>query len=322
MPKIASKQQKVAFIEPMESLLVSKLPEGRGWTYEIKLDGYRMEVVKNAGETALYSRRANVFNRKFPTIASAFRELPDATVIDGEVVALDDKGRADFQILQNFHTGQAQMHYYAFDILALKGRSLLRSPLEERRSILADILPTNDRVTLSVVDHGPASHMLQFVRDNGLEGVVAKRSDSEYEPGKRSGLWSKLRIDRGQEFVVGGYTPGGYGFDALLVGFYRGRDLIFAASVRAGFVPGSRREVFKRIKPLITTKCPFVNLPDKTAGRWGQGITAEKMKVCTWLKPHVVVRIDFREWTDGERLRHTKFIGLREDKDPRKVVKE
>jgi DNA ligase D-like protein (predicted ligase) len=322
MSRTSPKQPKAGFIEPMESLLVSKLPEGPTWTYEIKLDGYRLEIVKNAGATVLYSRRANPFNRRFPTIADAFPKLPDATVIDGEVVALDKRGHPDFQVLQNVTSGQARLHYYAFDILVLKGRSLLRLPLEERRLILADSLPQNDRVTLSLVDLGPASHMMRFVRDNALEGVVAKRADSEYEPGKRSGLWSKLRIDRGQEFVVGGYTPGSYGFDAILVGFFRGRNLIFAGSVRAGFVPGSRREVFKRLKPLIAAKSPFVNLADKTPGRWGQGITAEKMKVCTWLKPEVVVRIDFREWTDGERLRHTKFIGIRDDKDPRKVARE
>jgi bifunctional non-homologous end joining protein LigD len=152
--------------------------------------------------------------------------------------------------------------------------------------------------------------------------VVAKRLDSHYEPGKRSGAWCKYRINLGQEFVVGGYTLGGNGFDALILGFYRGKDLIFAARVRAGFVPATRRQVFAKIKELETDKCPFTNLPEKSEGRWGQGLTAEKMKSCTWVKPKVVVRIDFAEWTSADKLRHTKFVGLREDKDPKKVVRE
>ena len=163
--------------------------------------------------------------------------------------------------------------------------------------------------------------MLKFVKQHGLEGVIAKRVDSVYEPGKRSGLWSKYRINQGQEFVVGGYTPGNP-FDALIVGFYRGKDLVYAAKVRAGFIPATRREVFQAMKDLKISKCPFVNLPEKGEGRWGQGLTAEKMKQCIWVKPKVVVRIDFLEWTGADHLRHTKFVALRDDKDPRKVVKE
>jgi ATP-dependent DNA ligase len=166
------------------------------------------------------------------------------------------------------------------------------------------------------------SHLLEFVTTHGLEGVVAKRADSAYEPGKRSGLWSKHRINQGQEFVIGGYTPGTAGFDAIIVGFYRGKELQFAARVRAGFVPASRRALFAKIKSLKTEKCPFANLPEKSEGRWGQGLTAEKMKGCVWVKPGIVVRIDFAEWTGADKLRHTQFVAVRDDKDPRKVVRE
>jgi ATP-dependent DNA ligase len=175
---------------------------------------------------------------------------------------------------------------------------------------------------LSAVEKRSAAHMLKFVKLHGLEGVIAKRSDGIYEPGKRTGSWSKHRINLGQEFVVGGYTPGTHGFDALIVGFYRGNDLIYAARVRAGFIPGTRREVFAQIKAFKTSKCPFVNLPETSEGRWGQGLTAEKMKACVWLKPLAVVRVDFLEWTGADHLRHTKYVALREDKDPRKVVRE
>jgi len=312
----------VGFIESMECLSVAKLPDGPGWSYEIKLDGFRLEAAKHTGEPTLYSRRGNVLTRKFPYVAAGLKKLPNSTVLDGEVVAIDREGRSDFGLLQNFRSAELQIHYYAFDILVLKGRSLLQLPLDQRRAILNDVLPRNDHITASIVDRGTASHILKFVRTHGLEGVVAKRSDSVYEPGKRSGLWCKHRINRGQEFVVGGYTPGTHGFDALIVGFYRGKDLIFAARVRAGFVPASRRDVFARIKHLRTSKCPFANLPEASPGRWGQGLTAEKMKTCVWLKPEAVVRIDFAEWTGADKLRHTKFVALRDDKDPRKVVKE
>jgi bifunctional non-homologous end joining protein LigD len=261
-------------------------------------------------------------NKKFQYIADALEKLPDSTILDGEVVALDADNRSDFGLLQNFRSAETKIHYYAFDILVLKGKQLIMLPLAERRVLLEKVLPLNDHISLSVVDQGPASHILKFVHGHGLEGVVAKRADSIYEPGKRSGLWSKHRINQGQEFVVGGYTPATHGFDALIVGFYRGKDLLFAARVRAGFVPATRREVFAKIKALKITKCPFADLPQTEAGRWGQGLTAEKMKDCVWVKPQTVVRIDFRGWTSADHLRHATFVALRDDKDPAKVVKE
>jgi DNA ligase D-like protein (predicted ligase) len=311
---------KATFIETMECLPVTEIPRGPEWSYEIKLDGYRLEAVKNVGEVTLYSRRRNILNHKFGYIAEALKKLSDSTVLDGELVAMDSEGRSDFQLLQNFRSAELKIHYYAFDLLFHKGKLLTQLPLEERRALLQKIVPVNDHISISVVDHS-AAQMLKFVKQHGLEGIIAKRVDSVYEPGKRSGLWSKYRINQGQEFVVGGYTPGNP-FDALIVGFYRGKDLIYAAKVRAGFVPATRREVFARIKDLKPSKCSFVNLPEKGEGRWGQGLTAEKMKQCIWLRPKVVVRIGFLEWTGADHLRHTKFVALRDDKDPRKVVKE
>jgi bifunctional non-homologous end joining protein LigD len=164
--------------------------------------------------------------------------------------------------------------------------------------------------------------MLQFVKSHGLEGAIAKRSDSVYQPGQRTGLWSKYRVDLRQEFVVGGYVPSNPGVDSLVVGFYRDNGLMYAARVRAGLVPATRREVFERLKHLRTPKCPFVNLPEPVAGRWGQGLTAEKMETCVWVRPELVAEIQFLEWTGADHLRHTKFVGLRDDKDPAKIVKE
>jgi hypothetical protein len=281
MPKKpALPTQTVGFIETMDCLPVSNLPEGPGWTFEIKLDGYRLEVVRGARETTLYSRRRNVFNQKFPYIAAALKDLPDETVIDGELVAIGSDGRPDFNLLQNFRFEESRIHYYAFDILVHKGRRLTGLPLSERRAILSTVIEPGERVALSQVSDRPASEMLKFAKDHGLEGVVAKRADSVYQPGQRSGLWSKYRINVGQEFVIGGYVPSHLGVDSLVVGFYRGKDLIYAARVRAGFVPATRREVFEKIKHLKTPKCPFANLPEPSAGRWGQELTAEKMKEC------------------------------------------
>lgn len=234
----------------MDCLPVSKLPEGPGWTYEIKLDGYRLEVVRRGHETTLYSRRQNVFNQRFPYIAAALRDLPDDTVIDGEVVALGADGKPDFNLLQTFRSAESRIHYYAFDILIHKGRRLTELPLSERRAILSSVIEPGEHVALSQVSDRSAAEMLKFIKNHGLEGAVAKRSDSVYQPGQRTGLWSKYRVNLDQEFVIGGYIPSSLGVDSLVVGFYRGKDLFYAARVRAGLVPATRREVFERLKSL------------------------------------------------------------------------
>jgi ATP-dependent DNA ligase len=187
MPKKpALPTQTVGFIETMDCLPVSNLPEGPGWTFEIKLDGYRLEVVRGARETTLYSRRRNVFNQKFPYIAAALKDLPDETVIDGELVAIGSDGRPDFNLLQNFRFEESRIHYYAFDILVHKGRRLTGLPLSERRAILSTVIEPGERVALSQVSDRPASEMLKFAKDHGLEGVVAKRADSVYQ--RRTGV--------------------------------------------------------------------------------------------------------------------------------------
>jgi DNA ligase D-like protein (predicted ligase) len=285
------------FIETMECLPVTKLPDGPAWSYEIKLDGYRLEAVRSAGKTTLYSRRQNILNGKFHQVAAELRGLPDDTVLDGELVALGPDGRPDFNLLQNFRSAEARIIYYVFDILVHKNRDLTRLQLSERRSILRSVVERREQVQLSEVADRSAAEMLQFVKKQGLEGVVAKRSDSIYQPGQRSGLWAKHRINLGQEFVIGGYVPSNLGVDALVVGFYRGKDLIYGARVRAGLVPATRRAIFEKIRHLGTPHCPFANLPETTEGRWGQGLTAEKMKQCVWLKPEVVAQIEFLEWT-------------------------
>jgi bifunctional non-homologous end joining protein LigD len=322
MQKKSAQPKTAKFLECMECLPVTRVPEGPRWSYEVKLDGYRLEAVKSAGKTTLYSRRQNVLNSRFPYIASALKALPDETVIDGELVALASDGRPNFNLLQNYRSAESHIIFYVFDVMTLKGRDLTQIPLSERREVLHSILPTNEHVGISIAIEKTAQEMLALVREQGIEGIVAKRTDSIYQAGKRTGLWTKHRISLGQEFVIGGYVPSNLGVDSLVVGFYRGPDLMYAARVRAGFVPATRRQVYEQIKHLKTDRCPFANLPEKTAGRWGQGLTAEKMKECMWLKPEAVARIEFLEWTDADHLRHPKFIALRDDKDPRKVARE
>jgi DNA ligase D-like protein (predicted ligase) len=322
MAKKVLPERIAGFIESMECLPVSEIPEGPEWTYELKLDGYRLEVVRTKKETMLFSRRRNILNTKFSYIATALRGLPEGTVIDGELVALGKDGRPDFNMLQNFRSAEENITYYAFDILVHKNRDLTILPLSERREILRTVIKPAKHLALSEVSDQTATEMLKFVRSHGLEGIIAKRSDSIYQPGLRTGAWSKHRINLGQEFVIGGYVPGKHGFDSLVIGFYQGKELHYAARVRAGFVPATRREVFEQIKGFKAGKCPFANLPEKQAGRWGQGLTAEKMKECVWLRPVAVARFDFLEWTGADHLRHTKFVAMRDDKDPRKVVRE
>jgi bifunctional non-homologous end joining protein LigD len=165
---------------------------------------------------------------------------------------------------------------------------------------------------------GPAE-LIRAAKRLGFEGIIAKRTDSLYEPGKRSGAWVKYKINQGQEFVIGGYTPG-HPFDAVIVGYYRDGQLIYAAKVRNGFVPRIRREVAKRLKALETEVCPFANLPEKKRTAWA--LTKEEMKKCVWVRPELVAQIEFTEWTPDGHLRLATFTGLREDKTSQEVVRE
>jgi bifunctional non-homologous end joining protein LigD len=160
------------------------------------------------------------------------------------------------------------------------------------------------------------------VRSLGLEGVIAKRRDSAYEAGRRPRTWVKFKVQQGQELVIGGYTPSGGNFDAVLVGYYEGDRLIYVARVRNGFVPASRQALFNRFAGLHSEACSFANLPEAQKGRWGEGLTAADMEQCRWLRPELVAQIEFVEWTAAEHLRHARFVGLREDKDPREVRRE
>ena len=303
--------------------MVSALPEGPDWSYEIKLDGYRAQTLCNGASTQLLSRNAKDLGTRFPDVLAALaKALPNGSIMDGELVALDSAGRPSFSLIQNSATSGATFVFFAFDLLQLAGTDLTRKPLAERREHLRKVLKQDDTIQLSQDFQVPAKQILEMVRNHGLEGVVAKKLSSIYEPGRRSGAWSKMRVELSQELVIGVYTPGTHGLDAVLTGFYKGRDLHFCGSVRNGFVPASRRTVHAAIAAHESSICPFVNLPESSPGRWGQGLTAAKMMNCIWLEPKIVAQFRFLEWTPNDHLRHGSFVGLRNDKDAQSVVME
>jgi len=164
--------------------------------------------------------------------------------------------------------------------------------------------------------------LVHSVKQQGLEGLVAKRRNSRYEAGKRSGAWMKMRVNRGQEFVIAGYTFGTKTFDAVIIGYYESDRLIYAARTRNGFTSATRNQLFKKFARLEIPECPFANLPEARSGRWGQGLTQSKMADCRWLKPALVGQFEFVEWTPDNHLRHSRFVALREDKPAQDVRRE
>ena len=321
---MAKRERKAAFIEPMLLLRTERLPEGPDWLMELKLDGYRALAIRSGGKVRLRSRNDNDFNARYPGLIEALASMPDETVIDGEVVALDPEGRPSFNTLQNYGAAGAPLHFFIFDLLILRGRDVMDEPLAKRRELIEKhVLPElADPIRYSPVLEASLHDLIVSVKAQGLEGLVAKRRDSKYEPGLRSGAWQKMRTNQGQALVIAGYTPSAKNFDALVIGYYDHGKLIYAARTRNGFTPASRAELFKRIKPLEIGECPFANLPERKAGRWGAGLTAAKMAECRWLKPVLVGQFEFVEWTEDAHLRHSRFIGLREDKSAKDVRRE
>jgi DNA ligase D-like protein (predicted ligase) len=316
--------QKAKFITPMLLLRTEKLPEGPEWLVELKLDGYRSLAIKTGGKVQLRSRNDKDFTGRYSSLVKALSPMPDETVLDGEVVALDAEGRPSFNALQNYGSAESSLHFFIFDVLVLKGKGVMGAPLVKRRALIEKhVLPNlADPIRYSPILEGTLTNLIESVKVQGLEGLIAKRRDSVYEPGLRSGAWMKMRVNAGQEFVIGGYTLGGTTFDALVFGYYDGDKLMYVARTRNGFTPALRVDLMKKFKPLETMDCPFANLPEKKAGRWGVGLTAAKMVDCRWLKPVLVGQFEFVEWTLDAHLRHSRFMGLREDKKAKDVRRE
>jgi ATP-dependent DNA ligase len=199
----------------------TSLPEGDDWQYELKLDGYRAIAFKSSGKVYLRSRNDNDFGSRYPAIAKALSSLPDETIIDGEVVALED-GRPSFNLLQNHGSSGVPLIFYVFDLLMLSGRDVMKEPLSVRRELLeSKVLPRlKGPVRYSPKLETSLRDLIESVKEQGFEGLVAKNLNRAYEPGLRSGAWRKMQVNGGQEFVIGGYTLGGKSFDAVIFGYY------------------------------------------------------------------------------------------------------
>ena len=298
------------FIEPMECKRVPKLPEGDLWHYEPKQDGYRIISVIDGSSTQLFSMSGLNYTAKYPHIAQALKWLKlKEAVFDGEVVALDESGRPNFQELQNARLTKLPIVYFIFDLLHLSGRDLLDRPLSERREQLESLATHfSDPLRLNPSFRVPLAAFTESIRQLRLEGIVAKRSDSIYVPGKESDAWRKHRFNQEDEFVIGGYIPGGQNFSELLIGEEKGEQLLFIKRLIAGFVPHTRAEVFEAIKELRTSKCPYSNLPERRKSP--HALTAEKMRESVWVKPERRCEVEFVERTKGGRLRHAEFRRL------------
>lgn len=313
---------RAGFVEPMLLLPASDLPEGAAWSYEPKLDGYRAIAVKADGRVQLRSPNNKDFNEKYPAVAAALAALPNETVIDGEVVALDESGRPSFNLLQNCGSSDSSAFYYVFDVLVVSGQYVMSEPLAKRRDLLRKhILPTlKDPIRECLQLNAALPDVINAVRVQGLEGVVAKDLNSSYEPGRRSGAWRKMRINKGQKFVIGGYTPGPKTFDALIFGYYEGGKFLYAGRTRNGLTPMLRQQLQKQFLTLEVSECPFANLPEEKSDRWGLGLTVEKLKECCWLKPRLVGQFEYVEWTPDNHLPHSRFVALR-NPEPRDVTR-
>jgi bifunctional non-homologous end joining protein LigD len=314
------------FVEPMKAQLVDSIRPG-DWIYEIKFDGYRALALRGGSETRILSRNQKDLGKKFTKIRDSIAALDvhDA-IIDGEIVALDDKGRPSFQLLQGFDMGLVRppIVFYAFDLLRLNGQDLRSSPIEERKANLAALLkrpPADIRYSASFTQN--IDELLSRVRELSLEGLIGKRAGSKYDS-HRSGAWIKIKLYQQGSFVIGGYTqPAGERkhMGALLVGVYEDGKLKFAGRVGTGFSEKLLRSLSEELNKIAVKACPFFNLP-ATGHGLDPGLTVAEMKRCVWVKPAMVCEVKFTEWTRDDRLRQPVFLGIREDKDAKEVVRE
>lgn len=307
-------------ISPQLATLVREVPSGDQWVHELKFDGYRLLAFVDSGHVKLCTRKGNDWTAKFPSLATALAALEVKNAIfDGEVVALDKNGATNFQKLQNWlHRGNDDsLVYYVFDLPYLNNISLAASPLSERKALLEKTLLAHhaeNEGPLRYSEHiqGQGPQVVEYACRSHMEGVISKRLDSPYSPG-RTTTWVKTKCLQRQEFVIGGFTkPAGSrtGFGALLLGIYDGDQLTYCGNVGTGFSQTSLAQIKRRLDLLKTKQPPFEN-PPRAARR-----------NTTWVKPELVAEVEFAEWTEDGMLRHPSFQGLREDKPAREIGRE
>jgi bifunctional non-homologous end joining protein LigD len=300
-------------IKPMLSTLVKEPFDHKDWIFEVKWDGYRAIAEISDGNISLYSRNLISLNQKFLPIAESLRKFRFDAILDGEIVIVDDQGRPDFQMLQNYQKSKSgHLLYYVFDLLYFQGRDLTNLPLLRRKELLKKILPSSPRIKFS--DHISKEGILFFntVKERGLEGIMAKHSQSAYRMGRRSRQWLKVKTRLTQEGVIAGFTkPRGSTkyFGSLVLGAYEGDELIYIGHSGGGFGAKNLKEIREKLDPLIQRKCPFKVEPKTNTP-------------ATWVKPELVCELIFHGWTDEGIMRQPVFLRLREDKPAREVVRE
>lgn len=312
-------------VKPMLATLVDKPFDEPGWIYEVKWDGYRALALANKGKVSLVSRNNKSFNEKFYPIKAEMEKWKISAMVDGEVVVPDEKGIARFGALQNWRSeADGPLLFYVFDILHLNGYDLKALPLSERRALLKKHLPASDTIRLSENFDTPASSFLARASKLGMEGIMAKKADSKYVEGDRSTTWLKIKANKRQEVVIGGFTQNegsSKPFSSLLVGVFNDKNkLDYIGKIGTGFNVKTQKEILLQMMKLKSTRVPFSETPDvNKPSRFRPDPPKAK---ATWLKPQLVCEVSYAEITSDGVMRHPSFEGMRIDKKPKEVIRE
>jgi bifunctional non-homologous end joining protein LigD len=311
-------------VAPMLATLVNQPFHKEGWVYEIKWDGYRALATVAEGTVHIRSRNDKSFDKKFYPIHDALRKLKFDAILDGEIVVLGKDGLSDFGALQNWRSeADGPLIFYVFDILWLNGRNLCELPLSERQSILKPLLPKTGVIRMSESFSINGLEFFNMARDGGLEGIIAKRSDSPYAPGTRTADWLKIKANKSQEVVIGGFTKNEgtpKAFSALLAGVFRNGKFIYTGKIGTGFNEKNQAEMMKLFSKVTTNKPPFDTAPD--VGKPSRFNPHPPRATVTWLKPVLVCEVSYSELTSEGIMRHPSFKGMRADKKPKDVALE
>lgn len=324
---LLKKSPKQAFyikVQPMLATLIDKPFDDENWVYEVKWDGYRAIAFMKNGQVELKSRNDKSFNEKFYPIYDSLKTIRLNVILDGEVVVLKKNGTADFGSLQTWRSeADGNLVYYVFDILWYNGKDLKELSLLERKAILKEILPQNDLILLSEHFDTSGIEFLKEAKKLGLEGIMAKRKDSTYHLKDRSRDWLKIKANKRQEVVIGGFTKNDDSsrlFSSLLVGLYAGKKLIYTGKVGTGFNAKLQEEMMKQFEPLIIKNSPFEGKPDiNKPSRFRPNPPHASV---IWLRPELVCEVSFTEMTADAVMRHPSFDGMRDDKNAQKVIFE
>ena len=308
----------------MLATLVDNPFDEPGWMYEIKWDGYRAIAFINKGKVRLVSRNDKSFDEKFYPVHTALQKWNINAVVDGEIAVLNEKGIAHFGSLQNWRSeADGDLIYYVFDILWLEGKDLKKLPLKERKAILKSSLPAEGIIRFSESFETSAVKFLQAAAELGMEGIMAKKSDSIYVEKERTKNWLKIKVNKRHEVVIGGFTQNENSpkaFSSLLVGVFDSGKLNYIGKIGTGFNDNTQRELMSKMRNLATPTAPFSQIPDvDKPSRFRPNPPKSKV---TWLKPVLVCEVSYAEITDDGVMRHPSFEGLREDKKARDVEKE